>query len=156
MLGSQITLFVRSIVGYWVMNRWSRRMRSEMASSLDRIMPAWERPVSCQCLASRRKSLWLKVKMARRKRQLCFISTSQVLRITCRYTVDTTGLQHSVHGQVDMFIQIEFHSTRPMRKHGEIRRVSQFRELKNARQSLDQSLHDCRSNRTTHHKSMPG
>ena len=65
MLGSQTTLFVRSIVEYWVTNRWSRRMRSDMASSLERIMPAWERPVSCHCLASRRKSLWLKVKMAR-------------------------------------------------------------------------------------------
>jgi hypothetical protein len=52
------------------------------------------------------------------KGQLCFIRKTQVPSFECRYAVNTACMKQRGHGQVDMFIHIEFHSTRLMRKHG--------------------------------------
>lgn len=52
------------------------------------------------------------------KGQLCFIGKTQVPSVACRYAVNTACVKQRGHGQMDMFIQIEFHLTRLMRKHG--------------------------------------
>ena len=58
--------------------------------------------------------------VARGKGQLCFIRTTQIPSVSCRDAVNTTCVKQRSHGQVDVFVQIDFHATRLMRKDGAV------------------------------------
>jgi hypothetical protein len=56
--------------------------------------------------------------MACGKGQLYFIRTTQIPSVPCRDAVNPTCAKQRRHGHVDVFVQIDFHATRPMRKDG--------------------------------------
>jgi hypothetical protein len=58
--------------------------------------------------------------VARGKGQLCFIRTTQIPSVSCRDAVNTTRVKQRSHSQVDVFVQIDFHATRLMRKDGAV------------------------------------